>query len=112
MGDVYENPDLRRERQSCHFNKEEITNLIDGGVEKTKERRELGKKMFPYCNIFVLINLCDSNKQFCFIEEFILSDPELKDPVPMEYLSHEEKYSAELRKACLLFTKLTDPSKG
>lgn len=38
----YENPDLRRERSSCPFNKEEITNLIDGSVEKTTERRELG----------------------------------------------------------------------
>ncbi len=41
--DTYENPDLKRERQNCHFNKEEITNLIDGGVEKTRERRDLGK---------------------------------------------------------------------
>ena len=39
---LYENPDLKRERKNCHFNKEEITNLIDGGIEKTKYRRELG----------------------------------------------------------------------
>lgn len=38
----YENPDLKRERQNCPFDREEITNLIDGGVEETKERRELG----------------------------------------------------------------------
>jgi hypothetical protein len=41
---LYENPDLKRERQSCHFDKDEITYLIDGGVEKTIYRRELGKK--------------------------------------------------------------------
>jgi hypothetical protein len=41
---LYENPDLKRERQSCHFDKEEITHLIDGGVEKTKYPCELGKK--------------------------------------------------------------------
>ncbi len=28
----------------CHFDKEKITYLIDGGVEKTKYPRELGKK--------------------------------------------------------------------
>jgi acyl-CoA oxidase len=42
-GAVYENPDLKRERSQCLFDKEEITNLIDGGKEKTKERRDLGK---------------------------------------------------------------------
>ena len=39
---AYENADLKRERQSCSFNKEEITNLLDGGADKTIERRELG----------------------------------------------------------------------
>lgn len=39
---IYENPDLKNERLNLHFNKEEITNLIDGGADKTKERRELG----------------------------------------------------------------------
>jgi len=38
----YENPDLKRERQNCPFNREEITNLLDGGAQETKERRELG----------------------------------------------------------------------
>ena len=40
--EIYENPDLKKERQNCPFNKEEITNLCDGGVEKTEERRQLG----------------------------------------------------------------------
>ena len=40
---VYENVDLKRERSHCSFDKEEITNLIDGGKEKTKERRDIGK---------------------------------------------------------------------
>lgn len=38
---TYENPDLKRERQNCHFDKEEITTLIDGGKEKTEYRRAL-----------------------------------------------------------------------
>ncbi len=39
---LYENPDLKRERQHCSFDKEEITNLFDGDAQKTKNRRELG----------------------------------------------------------------------
>lgn len=41
--ETYENPDLKKERQNCSFDKEEITNLLDGGREKTIERRQLGK---------------------------------------------------------------------
>ncbi len=41
-----------------------------------------------------------------------MCDEDLKDSVPIEYLSHADKYSAELRKACLLFKKLSDPSNG
>lgn len=44
---MYENLDLKRERQNCPFDKEEITNLIDGGADKTDERRQLGKKKVP-----------------------------------------------------------------
>jgi len=39
---AYENADLKRERQTCSFDKEEMTNIIDGGADKTAERRELG----------------------------------------------------------------------
>jgi acyl-CoA oxidase len=38
----YENPDLKRERVNCDFDKLEITHLIDGGPEKTRERKEIG----------------------------------------------------------------------
>lgn len=71
--------DLRKERLKCSFNKEEITNLIDGGKEKTASRRKL--------------------------EELFLSDPEFLDPVRPEYLSHEDRYANELRKACYMVRK-------
>ncbi len=46
--EIYENPDLKKERENCPFNKEEITNLLDGGKEKTIERKQLGKiKNYP-----------------------------------------------------------------
>ena len=50
---MYENLDLKRERQNCPFDKEEITNLIDGGADKTDERRQLGKKK---CHWFYLLS--------------------------------------------------------
>lgn len=100
-----ENPDLKKERSTCMFDKEEITNLIDGDPEKTKERRDLGID-----NQMVLYSFRKLLKVKLILEEFILSDDELKDSIPIEYLSHTEKYSADLRKACLLFKKFMDPS--
>ena len=49
---VYENLDLKKERQNCPFDKKEITTLIDGSVEKTEYRREVGN--FSYI-LFVLV---------------------------------------------------------
>lgn len=37
--------DLESERKNCSFDKEELTNIIDGGVEKTQFRRRLGNYM-------------------------------------------------------------------
>ncbi|PSN37344.1 putative peroxisomal acyl-coenzyme A oxidase 1 [Blattella germanica] len=80
-GQVKCNPDLERERQKCNFDPLELTHLLDGGPEKTKERKER--------------------------EEYFLSDPELKDTIPQDFLSHKEKYEQAVRKACHLFKKVT-----
>lgn len=51
----------------------------------------------------------------CYVtisEKYILSDEQLKDPIPVEYLSHADRYAAELRKACLLLHKLGDSPAG
>lgn len=37
------NEDLRNERQKCTFDTVELTHLLDGGPEKTKMRKNLGK---------------------------------------------------------------------
>jgi hypothetical protein len=34
-----------------------------------------------------------------------LSDPELKDPVPIDFLSHKEKYEETVRKVCIVYRK-------
>ncbi|KAK7083992.1 Acyl-coenzyme A oxidase (Acyl-CoA oxidase) [Halocaridina rubra] len=75
-------PDLRKERKNCSFNQEEITNLLDGGPEQTDFRRKL--------------------------EDYFLKDPEFLDPIPPEYLSHEDRYANELRKACYMIRKFNE----
>jgi len=82
----YENPDLKRERATCSFDRLEITNLLDGGPDKTKDRIEL--------------------------ENYILSDPELREEIPPEFLSHEERYATSLKLACKLVKKLDDSPIG
>lgn len=37
------NPDLIKERNKCTFDPQELTHLIDGGVEKTNERKFRGE---------------------------------------------------------------------
>ncbi|KAK7082288.1 Acyl-coenzyme A oxidase (Acyl-CoA oxidase) [Halocaridina rubra] len=67
-------PDLKKERLKCDFNVEELTNLIDGGKEKTALRRKL--------------------------RSVISSESAYIDPIPPEYMSHEDQFSNELRKTC------------
>jgi acyl-CoA oxidase len=43
---------------------------------------------------------------FTFLENFFLSDPELKDNVSISYLSHKEKYEEAIRKSTLVFKKI------
>lgn len=37
------NEDLQKERTTCTFNLEELTNFLDGDKENTAKRRKLGK---------------------------------------------------------------------
>lgn len=82
----YENPDLKRERASCPFDKVEVTHLLDGGSNFTEDRKKL--------------------------EDYILSDPELREQTPSEYLSHAEKYASALRISCKLVKKVEDSPIG
>ncbi|KAJ8983313.1 hypothetical protein NQ317_010851 [Molorchus minor] len=74
------NPDLINERNKCTFNTLELTHLLDGDEVKTKERKSR--------------------------ESFFLDDADLKTEVPIEYLSHKEKYEEAVRKACIVFRKV------
>ncbi|KAJ2940652.1 hypothetical protein O0L34_g14759 [Tuta absoluta] len=71
------NADLQRERDKTTFNIIELTNIIDGGEEKTAERKAR--------------------------EELVFKEGLHDDEVPTEYLSHKEKYERAVRKSCYLF---------
>lgn len=51
------NADLQKERDSCSFNVTELTNLIDGGIEKTAERKKRGNLLFNYLFSKVLFSI-------------------------------------------------------
>ncbi|XP_065204921.1 probable peroxisomal acyl-coenzyme A oxidase 1 [Planococcus citri] len=74
------NPDIEKERKKCTFNTKELTFFLDKGEDKTEERKAL--------------------------ENYFLNDPELKPKIPIEYLSHKEKYIEAIRLSCLLFKKI------
>ncbi|XP_041975385.1 probable peroxisomal acyl-coenzyme A oxidase 1 [Aricia agestis] len=71
------NKDLQRERDNCTFNVQELICLLDGGAEKTEERKKR--------------------------EETALREGIHLDDVPNIYLSHKEKYEQAVKKACKLF---------
>ncbi|XP_046383473.1 probable peroxisomal acyl-coenzyme A oxidase 1 [Ischnura elegans] len=76
------NEDLDNERKKCTFNPLELTHFLDGGAEKTKERKDR--------------------------ETYFLSDAELQDNVPDHYLSHADKYRNAVRKSCIIFRKIKE----
>ena len=106
--------DITSERRNCSFNKEEITNIMDGSPEKTSLRRKVGKiyllllwgcvwekkRMYIYSERFFM-------KTSLFAEKIFFSDPEFLDPLPPDYMSHEDRYANELRKACHMVKKLS-----
>lgn len=82
VGTYSMNPDLVRERQNCTFRTSELTVYLDGGEEKTADRKSR--------------------------ESFFLDDPELKYQTPPDYLSHKEKYEEAIKKSCVIFRKVRE----
>ncbi|XP_041975186.1 probable peroxisomal acyl-coenzyme A oxidase 1 [Aricia agestis] len=80
------NTDLKNEREKCTFKLEELINYIDGGPEKTKERR--------------------------YRHNLMLSHKELYEGVPDVYLSHKEKYENIIKKSVKFFSTLKKLQEG
>ncbi|XP_013177323.1 PREDICTED: probable peroxisomal acyl-coenzyme A oxidase 1 isoform X1 [Papilio xuthus] len=72
------NEDLQKERDKCSFNIQDLITLIDGGPEKTRERKDR--------------------------ENVMLSKREVFDGVPEEYLSHKERYENAIRNSVVAFS--------
>ncbi|XP_029992440.1 peroxisomal acyl-coenzyme A oxidase 1 isoform X2 [Sphaeramia orbicularis] len=75
------NHDILKERQNATFDVEKLTNILDGGPEKTKRRRE--------------------------IESMVLSDPDFKEEDP-NFLSRSERYEQAVRKSAQMILKLRE----
>ncbi|XP_047531391.1 probable peroxisomal acyl-coenzyme A oxidase 1 [Vanessa atalanta] len=69
------NEDLVNERRKCNFNIQEVTHIIDGGIENTLQRKK--------------------------IEDVALNGGASLDDVPEECLNLRERYENALRKSCV-----------
>ncbi|XP_064474025.1 peroxisomal acyl-coenzyme A oxidase 1-like [Ornithodoros turicata] len=76
--------ELLRERAGATFNVTELTNLLDGGKDKTERRKEL--------------------------EKLFHDDPEFKSEIPACYLTYSEAYSNALHKCLKIYQKAMDLS--
>ncbi|XP_047435290.1 peroxisomal acyl-coenzyme A oxidase 1 isoform X2 [Mugil cephalus] len=75
------NPDITKERENATFDVEKLTNILDGGPEKTKRRRE--------------------------IESLVFSDPDFQEDDP-NFLSRSERYDQAVRKSAQMILKLRE----
>ncbi|KAG8190495.1 hypothetical protein JTE90_006669 [Oedothorax gibbosus] len=86
MGSKTINKDLIKERKNASFDIAELTHFLDGNKDKTDRRKEL--------------------------EYLFYNDPEVRDTMPVDYLTHSEVYDDALRKSLHIFHKameLADP---
>ncbi|XP_023945597.2 probable peroxisomal acyl-coenzyme A oxidase 1 [Bicyclus anynana] len=74
------NEDLKREREKCSFNMNDLINLMDGGPDKTKMRRER--------------------------EDIMISRRDAYADIPEEYLSYKEQYEQAVKKSAYVFSLL------
>lgn len=80
-----DNPDITKERRAGTFQVDKMSTFIHGGEEIMKRRRE--------------------------IREFVESKPEFNDPIPVEFMSREERNANATRKAVAM-TDDTDAIDG
>ncbi|XP_053155314.1 peroxisomal acyl-coenzyme A oxidase 1 isoform X2 [Hemicordylus capensis] len=75
------NPDLRKEREAASFKTEPLTNVLDGGAERTRRRRE--------------------------IEQLVSNDPSFKHE-DVNFLSRSQRYEVAIKKSALMVMKLRE----
>ncbi|TRZ00368.1 hypothetical protein DNTS_016285 [Danionella cerebrum] len=75
------NPDIVRERENASFNLELLTNILDGGEDKTNRRRE--------------------------IESLVIGDPDFQHE-DLNFMSRSERYDAAVKKSAQMILKLRE----
>ncbi|KAK0142698.1 Peroxisomal acyl-coenzyme A oxidase 1 [Merluccius polli] len=75
------NPDILKERQNATFDVDKLTNILDGGAESTKRRRE--------------------------IRSMVLNDPDFNYGNP-NFLSRSERYDQAVKKSAHMILKLRE----
>ncbi|KAI6223755.1 Acyl-CoA oxidase dehydrogenase and Acyl-CoA oxidase domain containing protein [Aphelenchoides fujianensis] len=81
-----DNPDITKERKAARFNVREMSAFVHGGEEILKRRAE--------------------------ILEFVESKSEFRDPIPIEFMSREQRYEEQARKAVAMTELATDAIDG
>ncbi|KAI6213949.1 Acyl-coenzyme A oxidase [Aphelenchoides besseyi] len=81
-----DNPDIVKERRAAEFDIHELSTFIHGSNEILKRRRE--------------------------ILEFVESRAEFRDPIPIEFMSREQRYEEQARKAVVMTELATDAIDG
>lgn len=74
------NKDLKEEREKVSFDIEEFSKWYHGGAQQLHEKR--------------------------FLENYILSDPDLKSDIDSSYLSHKEKYEEAIRRVVVILKRI------
>lgn len=86
------NPDIVKERHNATFDVDTLTNILDGGAEKTRRRREIGEceKCVKPCKLQIItgtkknsatckVTLCSSEKRMTAtpstVERVLFSQP-------------------------------------
>jgi acyl-CoA oxidase len=81
-----DNPDITKERKAANFDLHELSAFIHGGAQILQRRKE--------------------------ILEFVESRPEFRDPIPIEFMSREQRYEEQSRKAVAMTELATDQIDG
>ena len=81
-----DNPDITKERLGANFQFSELSTFVHGSKEILERRHEILK--------------------------FVESRPEFRDPIPIEFMSREQRYEEQARKAVAMTELATDVIDG
>lgn len=96
------NKDLQDERDKIDFDIEEFTNWFYKGADKVEEKRFLGIFTITWHTSVIFLIFIK------ILENFFLSDPEMRDETPISYLSHKEKYESAVKRVVLVLKKIQE----